>query len=255
MKQETPFTPDKIIWSADVPTEDIVAVMKAKALPIGTIIKLDRLFFETEGKSFISTCQNYGYPVFCDAKIIEIPVKALKIAECYLKYKPFMLNFMAGACSTGRWSSEDMNEVDALKRFADMCKAEGTRSCVVTVLTSKTEQLCLSEYGRSSIEQVKKYTELAYNAGMTDIVCSPKEAEMIRGYGKFNGIMVNTPGVRLPDSSKDDQARIATPHRALRHGASDRLVIGRDLTRGEGKIVDRVKRNYEKILDNIMNGE
>lgn len=256
MKQATPFTPDKIIWSADVELEDIITVVNSKALPNGTIIKLDRAFFEKESKSIISFCQNNGYPVFCDAKIVELPGKVLKITECYLKYKPFMLNIMADACSTGRWSSgEDENEVDALKRFADMCKAEGTRSCVVTVLTSKTKQLCLSEFGRDAIEQAIKYTEFAYNAGFTDIICSPQEASIIRGHGKYDNMMINTPGIRLPDSSKDDQARIATPHRALKRGVSDRLVIGRDLIRGEGSIVDRIKRNYEKILDNIMNGD
>ena len=62
---------------------------------------------------------------------------------------------------------------------------------------------------------------------------------------------INTPGVRLPDSSKDDQARIATPFDALNNG-STRLVIGRDLIRGEEDIVTRVRGNYDKILTNIF---
>ena len=38
--------PNNIIWSADVPSwSDILDVMKAKALPPGTIIKLDRRSF------------------------------------------------------------------------------------------------------------------------------------------------------------------------------------------------------------------
>ena len=254
MTHEVEFTPDKLIWSADVSREEIEAVIKAEALPKGTIIKLDRLFFEYEDKSFIAFCQDNGYPVFCDAKIIEIPVKAIKIAESYLQYKPFMLNIMAGACSNRCWSGKT-EELDALKRFADACRKVGTKSCVVTVLTSKTDQICLAEYGRSAHEQVVKYTDLAVNAGFTDIVCSPKEGKVIRSYPKFSNIKINTPGVRLPDSSKDDQARVDTPHHTLKKGAADRLVIGRDLIRGEGDIVDRVKINYVKILDNIKNGE
>lgn len=254
MINHSEFTPDNIIWSADVPRSDIEAVIKAEALPRGTIIKLDRLFFETESKDFIRFCEDNGYPVFCDAKIIEIPVKSLKIAETYLKYKPFMLNIMAGACSTGRWISEDKDQTDALARFAEACHEVKTRSCVVTVLTSKTDSLCTFEFGRNALDQVIKYVEFAHSAGITDIVCSPKEASIIRGYSKFNDMWINTPGVRLPDSSKDDQARVTTPFQALKHGAN-RLVIGRDLTRGDDDIVERVKRNYAKILDNIKNGD
>jgi orotidine-5'-phosphate decarboxylase len=243
--------PETIIWSADVPKEDIKAVIKAKALPKGTVIKLDRLFFENEKKSFIDYCENAGYNVFCDAKIVEIPVKTLAIADTYLEHSPFMLNVMAGIVSNGHFLfEEDKNSVDALKRFADACHQAATRSCVVTVLTSKTESICNHEFGMSPIRQVLKYVELAYEAGITDIVCSPKEAAAIRKIKKFDTLTINTPGVRLPGSSKDDQARIMTPYDALSSGA-DRLVIGRDLTRGEGDITERVKRNYEKILENI----
>lgn len=248
------FTPDQLIWSADVPKEQIEAVIKAEALPKGTIIKLDRLFFEDESKDFISFCQDSGYPVFCDAKIIEIPDKALKIAGTYLKYKPYMLNIMAGACSTASWFNEDENHKDALSRFAEACAQAGTRSCVVTVLTSKANSLCESEFGRSALKQVMKYTDFAHNAGITDIVCSPEEAEFIRTNSRYSDMWINTPGVRLPDSSKDDQARVKTPYQARKHGAN-RLVIGRDLTRGEGDIVERVKTNYARILDNINNGD
>lgn len=246
------FTPDTIIWSADVKKDEIAAVINAHALPEGTIIKLDRLFFETANKSFIHFCENAGYPVFCDAKIIEIPVKALGIAETYLSYKPYMLNIMAGACNNACWVADEEKNLDCLKRFADLCHQAGTRSCVVTVLTSKLPKLVDQEFGTDPLAQVIKYVRMAHHAGITDIVCSPAEVAEIR---KFYGdeFYLNTPGVRLPDSSNDDQARVATPRAALEAGAN-RLVIGRDLTRGEGSIIERVERNYARILANI-NGE
>lgn len=37
---------------------------------------------------------------------------------------------------------------------------------------------------------------------------------------------------------------------ALKNGAN-RLVIGRDLIRGEGDIVERVAKNYTRILEDI----
>lgn len=245
------FTNDTIIWSADVPRADIEAVINANALPEGTVIKLDRLFFEKEDKDFIDFCESMGYNVFCDAKIVEIPVKTIAIAETYLEHSPFMLNVMADIISNGHFDlEEDLNKVDALKRFSEVCHKATTRSCVVTVLTSKTPSICSHEFGRNPIDQVLKYVSLAHEAGITDIVCSPKEATAIRKVAIFDDMMINTPGVRLPDSSKDDQARVTTPKQALENGAN-RLVIGRDLTRGEGDIVERIKRNYDKILSNI----
>ena len=245
------FTNDVIIWSADASEDDIRAVIESEALPKGTVIKLDRLFFENYDKDFISFCQDAGYPVFCDAKIIEIPDKSLAIAKTYLNYHPFMLNIMAGACSTMVWESDKTKQIDALKRFADACAEAGTRSCGVSVLTSKNESMCQYEFSSSPVDQVLKYVELLYKAGFTDIVCSPKEASAIRQANSYGYMSINTPGIRLPDSNSDDQQRITTPFDALKNGAS-RLVIGRDLTRGEGKITSRVKHNYQEIVKNIF---
>lgn len=246
------FKPETIIWSADVSAGDIREVIEAKALPEGTVIKLDRLFFEKESKDFIDFCQGEGYPVFCDAKIIEIPDKVMKIAETYLVHRPFMLNVMAGICSTGNYSDKvDEKQRDALKRFADGCAKFDTLSCAVTVLTSKNDWTCREEFGVLEPEQqVMKYVSMLEKAGITDIVCSPKEVGSIRKHygGMFS---INTPGVRLPGSSKDDQQRVTTPRDALLNGA-DRLVIGRDLIRGEGNLVGCVKANYWKIIQNIF---
>ncbi len=254
--------PNNIIWSADVPSwSDILDVMKAKALPPGTIIKLDRRFFEAvelaNSKAAIDVCGDYGYPVFCDVKIIEIPSKCLEIAEAYLKHNPFMVNFMAAACSTGCFNpKEDENSKDALLRFAKLCEKYDAESCVVTVLTSKTPKICEYEYGvNNPVDQVMKYVDLACQAGITNIVCSPLEAAAIRKHHEYDHMMINTPGVRLPDSAKDDQARVWTPHAALTAGA-DRLVIGRPLTGTDeqGPLAERIQRNYDAILKNIEFG-
>ena len=251
MKTGGEFTTDTIIWSADVSKKEIMEVIEAEALPEGTVIKLDRLFFESESKDFIDWCENKGYPVFCDAKIIEIPIKSIAIASTYLVHSPFMLNIMAGAISSMNFEQDDdEKKIDALKCFAEACNAANTRSCVVTVLTSKTEPTCMYEFGTDPINQVIKYVSIAHNAGITDIVCSPKEAAAIRENPDFDDMMINAPGVRLLDSSKDDQARVTTPSQALKNGAN-RLVIGRDLIRGEGNIVERVTKNYTRILEDI----
>ena len=96
------------------------------------------------------------------------------------------------------------------------------------------------------------------DCGVSDIVCSPQEVAEVRRLKKINvdtgewqpnGIEINTPGVRLPGSSKDDQARVMTPCQALASGAN-RLVIGRDLSR-DGKF----SQNFAKIMANIEGGD
>lgn len=96
------------------------------------------------------------------------------------------------------------------------------------MLTSKTDSLAEYEYNVTTNEAVFSYVSLAIGCGVTDIVCSPKEAEFLRQAAGWPEYMrLNTPGVRLASSSKDDQERVITPGEALFKGA-DRLVIGRD---------------------------
>lgn len=192
-------------------------------------VKLRRGLME-RGLGIIGKVQRMGYEVFADAKISGIPDEVMESASNYLKYKPWMLNVMAGACSSELMVSGDPKQVDALKRFADACLAVGTKPCAVTVLTSKPAEMVAREFGgRTPIEQVLEYVWMLLEAGFTDVVCSPQEVSAIRGESAFAGLALNTPGVRLPGSGIRDQARIATPAGALKAGA-DRLVIGQDLT-------------------------
>lgn len=250
-----PDPTDPIIWSADLDGEraliKALSGLKRCLLPGRIGIKLDRLFFEKKetSKNTIEWVQEtLGFPVFDDAKIIEIPDKCESIAKEHLDYHPWMLNIMAGAISTRKAFDENSDKIDALKRFADVCLENGTRPCVVTVLTSKDEEAIIWEYGGGHVQKVVDYVGLAVEFGFTDVVCSPKEIAALReAFG--SKIDINTPGVRLPGSSQDDQARTDTPYGAIKAG-STRLVIGRDISR-DGSYSD----NLAKILINIKGGD
>lgn len=244
----------KVIWSADnIPEQAIYKVIARDDFPRDRVaIKLDRLFFMQHGLNVISEVQTkYRVPVFVDAKIIEVPSKVLGITEQYLKYEPWMLNVMAGACST--WKSpdslgvKDEKDYDLLYNFAKLCSAAGTLSCAVTVLTSKTQYAVLNEYNCTAESSVIHYSHLMEECGLTDIVCSPQEAAaLIRDGCRLD---INTPGVRLPGSSKDDQSRINTPHDAITFGAK-RIVVGRDIYR-KGEPYDNIVPNIERIFADI----
>lgn len=241
-----------ICWSADISATEISQVIAEKPLPLGTVIKLDQVFLEKYSRYYIDGLQDAGYPVFVDRKICEIPDKVVQIAETYLSHHPFMLNVMAGVCSTGRADYKNEKKNDALKRFADFCHEMGTKSCVVTVLTSKTERMVADEYaGCKPREQVRFYTELAGKMGITDIVCSARDIDYLHATlcDELN-MEINTPGIRLPQTDARDQARIMTPAEAFING-SDRLIIGSNLTDGDGDITERLRRNYDRLLAHL----
>lgn len=241
----------KIIWSADDLTDkELMEVVTRADFPREKVaVKLDRLFLMKYGLGMIRRVQEEAkVPVFADAKIVEIPSKTLEIVKLHLEYQPWMLDSMAGICNTGVVKTvmlldDETSPLDVLCDFAELCKAAGTKSCVVTVLTSKTSKLVKWEFHhREANQQVRRYAELASYAGVTDLVCSPLEAEYLRSQS-LAGLQLNTPGVRLATSSKDDQARVMTPGEALKAGA-DRLVIGRDLSR-DGKFLENLAKIEE----------
>jgi orotidine-5'-phosphate decarboxylase len=222
---------DRIIWSADVPT------MKALGRGIHAmnglkVVKIDRLFMERRNPSIIKRIQeDHGVHVFDDAKMVEIPTKLEELALTHLKYRPWMLNCMAGAVST--MELHDPKTMDGLKRFADACHRFDTRPCAVTVLTSKDEEIVYREFnGKKSADQVLFYVGLLFACGFTDVVCSPLEVPLIRAESQFDSLDLNTPGIVLAGANANDQERTDTPTGALRGGAT-RLVIGRALTDGD----------------------
>lgn len=238
----------KVIWSADdISLTELLSIIEGDFPRYHVAIKLDRLFLTLYGLQSISEVQARGIPVFADTKIIEIPSKCQKLTELHLEHEPWMISIMAGAVSTRKAFGKNANEIDAIKRFADVCLRVGTKPCVVTILTSKDEATVIWEYGAGSIEKVLDYVGQAIELGITDIICSPKEVSAIRK-AFDNRVELNTPGVRLPGSSTDDQSRTGTPAAAIADGAS-RLIIGRDLSRN-GDFV----KNYKKIMENIKGG-
>lgn len=222
---------DRIIWSADVENPEKLQA-ELEAMPDLRLVKLDRLFLEGRDLAIIARVQqDMGFRVFDDSKMIEIPTKLRAVALKHLKYKPWMLNCMAGSVSSLTLASENSDELDGLKMFADACHNVGTLPCGVTVLTSKTDKIVGREYGRTPVDQVLVYVGILQECGFTDVVCSPDEVAAIRSVPDFADLNLNTPGIRLPDAAADDQARKNTPEGAVAAGAT-RLVIGRPITNG-----------------------
>ena len=77
-------------------------------------------------------------------------------------------------------------------------------------------------------QQVENLAKLAQQSGLDGVVCSAKEAAMLKQSLGDNFKLI-TPGIRLSNSVADDQKRVVTPLDAIAFG-SDYLVIGRPIT-------------------------
>jgi orotidine-5'-phosphate decarboxylase len=78
-------------------------------------------------------------------------------------------------------------------------------------------------------DMVLRLARLARDSGLDGVVCSAREAALLRQHCGSEFCLV-TPGIRPADAAADDQSRIMTPCAALDQGA-DYLVIGRPITR------------------------
>ena len=113
----------------------------------------------------------------------------------------------------------------------------------VTILTSLNDK-SVKEIGHTkSIKQlVLKQAGLIKKSGCDGIVCSAKEAKLIRQ--KYKNLIIITPGIRLPGDSANDQTRIMTPNEAFKNKVSG-IVMGRSLIQGN------IKYNIKRLIDHL----
>ncbi|ADW16769.1 orotidine-5'-phosphate decarboxylase [Desulfobulbus propionicus DSM 2032] len=104
----------------------------------------------------------------------------------------------------------------------------GIQILAVTVLTSfGAEQVNELQFQGSVDDLVLRRAETVLGLGCHGVVCSAREAMLLRGQLGQDFVMV-TPGIRPAGAALNDQQRVATPGRAIADGA-DYLVIGRPI--------------------------
>lgn len=189
-------------------------------------VKVGKELFTREGPMLVKALVNSGFEVFLDLKFHDIPNTVAAAVRAAAELGVWMVNVHA---SGGPRMMEAARE--AIRPLGD----NAPLLTAVTVLTSM-EQAELAAIGvnRSLEEQVVALATLAKNCGLDGVVCSAREAALLRRTLGQDFVLV-TPGIRPVDSEQGDQRRIASPREALEQG-SDYLVIGRPITRAESPL-------------------
>jgi orotidine-5'-phosphate decarboxylase len=212
----------RIVVALDFADAPAALAMAARLEPSLCRVKVGKELFVSAGPSVVDALQGRGFEVFLDLKFHDIPNTVAGACRAAARLGVWMLNVHA---SGGR----------AMMRAArEAVESAARRPLVigVTVLTSLSEgELPSIGFGGSVNDNVERLARLASASGMDGVVCSAWEGARLRAALGPRFALV-TPGIRLPDSAKEDQARVLTPVEAVREGAHF-LVIGRPITQAK----------------------
>jgi orotidine-5'-phosphate decarboxylase len=197
-------------------TRDLAtAELWAKAVsPHVQVLKVGLELFCAHGPAVVEAVSGDA-DVFLDLKLHDIPNTVAGAARSVAPLRPRYLTVHAsGGADMVRAAVEAAPEVTI---------------AAVTVLTSLSAQV-LDAVGLAGppLDAVRRLAALAVGAGAGALVCSPQEVAAVRAE-VGPGVVLITPGVRPVGADVGDQARVATPQRAIADGA-DLLVIGRPIT-------------------------
>ncbi len=185
------------------------------------MVKLGMEFFYAHGRQGYEAVAGEGLPLFLDLKLHDIPntVASALASLLRLEPKPAMINVHASG------------GLDMMKAARDAVAGQ-TLLLAVTILTSLSDDDIAAigfEPGKNTRDHARSLAELALEAGLDGVVCSPEDVAAIKGIA-CGKLLTIVPGIRPADAAATDQKRVSTPKAALAEGA-DILVIGRPITR------------------------
>ena len=212
----------------------IIQYTQSKKLKIGYKFGLE-FFYSKSGRHFLSKISKKQI-IFLDLKLNDIPntcisaINSLKDIK-NIKYLTVHINGGYEMLKAIKKKSKKINK--KLKILG------------VTVLTSFSDKsLKKTGHTKSVKTLVIHQAKLAKSAGLDGIVCSAKEAKLVKKICKNMEIV--TPGIRLTGDNTQDQNknRVVSPKSAFESGATA-IVIGRSITQGS------IKNNLQKLIKSL----
>lgn len=229
------MTEPRIIVALDYPEAAPALELAERLDPAMCRLKVGKELFVAAGPQLVRALVDRGHAVFLDLKFHDIPNTVAQACKAAARLGVWMLNVHAsGGLVMMRAAREALEEIWPRPRLI-----------AVTVLTSLSRpDLAAIGLDLPPEEQVLRLARLSREAGLDGVVCSAREAEILRRELGPDFLLV-TPGIRPPGSAGDDQQRVLTPIQALRAGA-DYLVVGRPITRAPDPVA-ALQRLHDEI--------
>ena len=205
-----------LIIALDVDTQEKAIDLAIELEDIAGAYKLGPRLIHRYGKDLTLKIAKLA-PVFVDCKFFDIPstMEAAVRASFDSGASLVTVHALAGQEALLRLAKVE-KELSEIRPFKILC---------VTILTSWDQQSLPPVMKAQPISShVKDLANLVQNAGLTGIVCSPEELDLLQGQGLY----LVTPGIRFDLQSAGDQKRTMGPGEAMQKGASA-LVVGRPI--------------------------
>jgi orotidine-5'-phosphate decarboxylase len=202
--------------------DDLVPALRlARDLsPYFSVAKVGLELFSAVGPDAVTACSELGFDVFADLKFHDIPTTVNRAARVVGALGARYLNLHAQGGVAMLHAG-----VEGLKEGAADAGLPEPLALAVTVLTSDAE---------APTNVLATRVRAALEAGCDGIVCAATDVHEAKQYGPRLVTMV--PGIRPAGVPVHDQARPATPARAIEWGA-DVIVIGRAVTQAPDPVV------------------
>ncbi|MBM4184640.1 MAG: orotidine-5'-phosphate decarboxylase [Gemmatimonadetes bacterium] len=208
----------QLILALDTPTADEALRLVDRIGGGADFYKVGLELYTRAGPSVVDALHTRKKRVFLDLKLHDIP------------------NTVAGAVAAASDLGVDLLTLHAAGGRAMLEAARQARRgrlalLGVTVLTSLSAEDLGVVWGRvvtGLTTEVVRLATTVKDAGLAGVVSAPAEVASLRARFGSDFLLV-APGIRLPESERGDQKRVATPGEAVRSGA-DYLVVGRAVT-------------------------
>ena len=166
------------------------------------MIKVGSVSFNAIGHEAIQYVASKGFEIFLDLKLHDIPNTVKKSIEGLISLP---ISMMTIHTSGG---------LEMMKIAMNAVKDTNIKIFGVTALTSLSDEDTDVIFKRTASDQVAEMLDLAQEAKIDGVVCSPHELDLVVARKSLLSI---TPGIRLSES-EDDQSRVMTPNDAISKG-------------------------------------
>lgn len=236
---------DRLAFALDVPPDQARQQIELMGGRVGWI-KVNSAFIGG-GWDIVKMIQDKGSSPFIDLKLHDIPNT---IENDIDEMTSYMRRGIINVHATGgrKMMTAAAQRLERLARnYGFDVLSSRPLLLAVTILTSLNQE-DFEEVGFSGpiSDTVLRLAALAKDCGLDGVVCSAHEASPIK-LKLGNYCLTVTPAIRFEEEAKDDQARLATPRKAIANG-SDILVMGRSLIKGGLAAVDRALAEIEAGL-------